>query len=46
MRNGIVDLGSLYREGGASMVSSSVEHLLKRKPIAYEQFAHDYASNF
>jgi uncharacterized protein YbjT (DUF2867 family) len=44
--NGIIDLEALYREGGASTVSPDIEHLLGRKPIAYEQFARDYASNF
>jgi uncharacterized protein YbjT (DUF2867 family) len=44
--NGIIDLEALYREGGASMVSPDIEHVLRRKPIAYEQFARDYASNF
>jgi uncharacterized protein YbjT (DUF2867 family) len=43
---GIIDLETLYREGGASTVSPDIEHLLGRKPIAYEQFARDYASNF
>ena len=44
--NGIIDLEALYREGGASTVSPDLEHLLRRKPIAYEQFARDYASSF
>jgi uncharacterized protein YbjT (DUF2867 family) len=44
--NGIIDLEALYREGGASTVSPDIEHVLRRKPIAYEQFARDYASNF
>jgi uncharacterized protein YbjT (DUF2867 family) len=44
--SGIIDLEALYREGGASTVSPDIEHVLRRKPIAYEQFARDYASNF
>jgi len=44
--NGIIDLEALYREDGASRVSPDIEHLLGRKPIAYERFAQDYASNF
>jgi len=44
--NGVIDLEALYREGGASTVSPDIEHVLRRKPIAYEQFARDYASNF
>ena len=44
--NGIIDLEALYREGGASTVSPDVERLLGRKPIAYGQFARDYASRF
>jgi uncharacterized protein YbjT (DUF2867 family) len=44
--NGIIDLEALYREGGASTVSPDIARLLGRKPIAYEQFARDYASNF
>ena len=42
--NGIIDLEALYRECGASTVSSDMERVLGRKPIAYEQFARDYAS--
>ena len=41
--NGIIDLEALYREGGASTVSPDIEHVLGRKPIAYEQFSRDYA---
>lgn len=44
--NGVIDLDTLYREGEASMVSPDIEHLLGRKPIAYQQFARDYASSF
>ena len=44
--NGIIDLEALYRGGGASTVSSDIEHVLGRRPIAYEQFARDYASMF
>jgi uncharacterized protein YbjT (DUF2867 family) len=44
--NGIIDLEALYREGGSSTVSPDIERLLGRKPIAYEQFARDYASDF
>ena len=42
--NGIIDLEALYREGGASTVSPDIERVLGRMPIAYEQFARDYAS--
>ena len=42
--NGILDLEALYRAGGASAVSEDVELVLGRRPIAYEQFARDYAS--
>ena len=44
--NGVIDLEALYREGGASTISPDIEHVLRRKPIAYEQFARDYVSNF
>ena len=44
--NGIIDLEALYREGGATTVSPDAERVLGRKPIAYQQFAHDYASTF
>jgi uncharacterized protein YbjT (DUF2867 family) len=44
--NGIIDLDTLYREGGASTVSPDVEQLLGKKPTAYQQFARDFASNF
>jgi len=42
--NGIIDLEALYREGAASTVSPDIERVLGRMPIAYEQFARDYAS--
>lgn len=40
---GIVDLGELYRNGGASEVSGDVERILGRKPASFEQFVRDYA---
>jgi uncharacterized protein YbjT (DUF2867 family) len=41
----ILDLGELYRAGGASAVSGDVEHILGRKPTAFEQFSRDYSSS-
>ena len=43
--NGILDLETLYRDGKASRVTGDVELVLERQPIAYEQFACDYASS-
>jgi uncharacterized protein YbjT (DUF2867 family) len=43
--DGILDLSELYRIGGSSTVSSDVEQILARKPIAFEQFARDYSSS-
>ena len=43
--NGILDLETLYRDGGASSVTGDVELVLRRQPITYEQFARDYASS-
>ena len=44
--NSLVNLQELYRSGGASEVSDDVERILGRKPIAFEQFARDYAGSF
>ena len=40
---GIVDLNALYARGGASEVTGEVEAVLGRKPVAFEEFARDYA---
>lgn len=42
----LLDLQRLYREGKASPVSDDVERLTGRKPITFDQFAHDYAFAF
>jgi uncharacterized protein YbjT (DUF2867 family) len=42
----MVDLQRLYREGGASAVTSDVERLLNRKPTSFEQFSRDYRQAF
>ena len=42
----LLDLQRLYREGKASAVSDDVERLTGRKPIIFDQFAHDYAFAF
>jgi uncharacterized protein YbjT (DUF2867 family) len=39
----LLDLQRLYREGKASAVTNDVEQLTGRKPITFDQFAHDYA---
>lgn len=44
--NGILDLETLYRDGGASTVTGDAELVLGRQPSTYEQFARDYASSF
>ncbi len=44
--NSVVNLNELYRDGGASEVTGDVERILGRKPIAFEQFARDYAASF
>ena len=43
--NGILDLETLYREGGASTVTGDVELVVGRQPTTYEQFARDYSSS-
>ena len=42
----LIDLQRLYREGKASQVTDDVERLTRHKPIAFDQFAHDYAFAF
>jgi uncharacterized protein YbjT (DUF2867 family) len=42
----LVDLQRLYREGKANLVTDDVERLTGRKPIAFDQFARDYAFAF
>jgi uncharacterized protein YbjT (DUF2867 family) len=42
----VLDLTKLYREGGASLVDPTVEQLVRRKRISFDQFAHDYATAF
>jgi hypothetical protein len=41
--NGILDLETLYREGGGAGVTGDVELVPGRPPIGYERFARDYA---
>lgn len=42
----LIDLQRLYREGGASEVTSDIEHLLGRRPTSFEQFSRDYRQAF
>jgi len=42
----LIDLQRLYREGKASLVTDDIERLTRRKPITFDQFAHDYAFAF
>ena len=42
----LLDLQRLYREGKASLVTDAIERLTGRKPITFDQFAHDYAFAF
>src|SRR6266704_3990369 len=42
----LVDFQRLYREGKASLLTDDVERLTGRKPITFDQFAHDYAFAF
>lgn len=42
----LIDLQRLYREGGASAVTSDVERLLGRKPTSFEQFSRDHRHAF
>jgi uncharacterized protein YbjT (DUF2867 family) len=42
----VLDLTRLYREGGASLVDPTVERLMARKRITFDQFARDYVSAF
>lgn len=42
----LIDLQHFYREGRASVVTDDVERFTGRKPITFDQFAHDYAFAF
>jgi uncharacterized protein YbjT (DUF2867 family) len=42
----LTDLQRVYRDAGASAVSSDVEQLLGRKPISFEQFSRDHKAAF
>ena len=42
----LIDLQRLYCEGKASLVTDDVERLTRHKPIAFDQFARDYAFAF
>jgi uncharacterized protein YbjT (DUF2867 family) len=42
----LIDLQRLYREGKASLVTDDFERLTRHKPIAFDQFARDYAFAF
>jgi len=42
----LLDLQRLYREGKASLLTDDIERLTGRKPITFDQFAHDYAFAF
>jgi uncharacterized protein YbjT (DUF2867 family) len=42
----LCDLQRLYREGGASAMTSDVEQILRRKPTSFEQFSRDYRQAF
>jgi uncharacterized protein YbjT (DUF2867 family) len=44
--NALVDLQRFYREGKATLVTNDVERLTRRKPITFDQFAHDYSFAF
>lgn len=42
----VLDLTRLYRDGGASLVDPTIEQLIGRERISFDQFARDYASAF
>jgi uncharacterized protein YbjT (DUF2867 family) len=42
----VLDLTRLYRDGGASLVDPTIEQLIGRKRITFDQFARDYANAF
>lgn len=42
----LLDLFRVYRTGAASQVTSEVKNITGREPIAFEQFASDYADTF
>lgn len=44
--NAILDLQRLYREGGASQVDTTVERIIGRGAITFDNFARDYAGAF
>ena len=42
----VLDLTRLYRDGGASLVDPTIEQLIGRKRISFDQFAREYANAF
>ncbi len=44
--NALLDLQRLYREGGASLVDTTVEQLTGRKATSFDDFARDYSAAF
>jgi uncharacterized protein YbjT (DUF2867 family) len=46
MRNGLLELYRLYRNGGANWVTSTVQEITQRPPHSIGQFAHDYRQQF
>jgi uncharacterized protein YbjT (DUF2867 family) len=44
--NALADLQRLYREGGASLVDRTIEQLIGRKAMSFDDFARDYAFAF
>ena len=42
----MLDLRHFYRLGKAKRTTDDVERFLGRKPITFDQFAHDYAFAF
>jgi uncharacterized protein YbjT (DUF2867 family) len=46
MRNGLLELYRLYKNGGANWVTSTVQEITQCPPHSIGQFAHDYRQQF
>jgi uncharacterized protein YbjT (DUF2867 family) len=46
LRNGLLELYRLYKNGGANWITSTVQEIIQRPPHSIGQFAHDYRQQF
>ena len=43
---GVIELNEMYKRGEAAGVTDTIRSIAKREPIAFAQFAHDFANMF